>query len=69
MQVIYALPFVLLSIVSFLVCVAVPRWRRYSFQALVAPVAFGCRAVRMFVVRVEDQGRNQLRSVLWVEEH
>jgi hypothetical protein len=40
-QVIYALPFVLLSIVSFLVCVAVPRWRRYSFQALVAPVAFG----------------------------
>ena len=41
MQVIYASPFVLLSILSFLVCVAVPRWRRYRFQALVAPVAFG----------------------------
>ena len=40
MQVIYALPFVLLSILSFFVCVAVPRWRRYRFQALVAPVVF-----------------------------
>ena len=41
MQVIYALPFVLLSILSFLTCIAVPRLRRYRFQALVAPIAFG----------------------------
>jgi len=41
MQIIYAAPFMLLSVLAFLVCVAVPRWRRYWFQALVAPVAFG----------------------------
>ena len=41
MQVIYAVPFMLLSILGFLVCVAVPRWRRYKLQVLVAPVAFG----------------------------
>jgi hypothetical protein len=48
MQVIYALPFVLLSMLGFLMCVAVPRWRRYRLQALVAPVAFGfCSIVPM----------------------
>jgi hypothetical protein len=41
MQVIYALPFVVLSMLSFLICAAVPRWRPYKFQALIAPVAFG----------------------------
>ena len=41
MQVIYAMPFVLISALAFLVCVVVPRWRRYRFQALLAPVAFG----------------------------
>src|SRR5262244_11577 len=41
MQVLYAMPFVLVSVLAFLACVIVPRWRRYKFQALVAPVAFG----------------------------
>lgn len=41
MQVIYALPFVLLSILSFLICAAVPRLRHYKIQALIAPVTFG----------------------------
>jgi hypothetical protein len=41
MQVIYAAPFMLLSAVAFLVCLTVPKWRTYKFQALVAPVAFG----------------------------
>jgi hypothetical protein len=48
MQVIYAVPFVLFSMLGFLVCFAVPRWQRYRFQALVAPVAFGfCSIVAM----------------------
>jgi hypothetical protein len=48
MQVIYAMPFMLLSVLAFVVCFAVPRWRRYRFQALVAPVAFGfCSIVAM----------------------
>ena len=41
MQVFYAIPFVLLSLLAFEVCAAAPRWRRYRYQALVAPVAFG----------------------------
>ena len=48
---VYAAPFVLLSILCFLICVAVPRWRGYRFQALVAPVAFGfCSIVAMAVI-------------------
>lgn len=41
MQFIYALPFAMLSGLAFFACVVVPRWRRYKFQALVAPLAFG----------------------------
>jgi hypothetical protein len=41
MQIIYAAPFMMLSVAAFLVCLAVPRWRRYKLQALVAPVTFG----------------------------
>jgi hypothetical protein len=40
MQVIYATPFILFSMLGFLVCAAVPRWRPYKVQAMVAPVAF-----------------------------
>ena len=41
MQVIYALPFGMFSALAFFACVVVPRWRRYKFHALVAPIAFG----------------------------
>jgi len=41
MQLIYAIPFVLISVFAFSLCVVVPRWRKYKVQALVAPVAFG----------------------------
>lgn len=41
MQVIYAIPFTIFSVFGFLLCVVVPQWRRYKFQALVAPIAFG----------------------------
>ena len=49
----YAAPFMLLSGLAFLVCIAVPRWRRYKLQALVAPVAFGfCSVVAMGAIVV-----------------
>jgi hypothetical protein len=41
MQVIYAMPFALLSALAFFACIVVPPWRRYKFHALVAPIAFG----------------------------
>jgi hypothetical protein len=41
MQVLYALPFLLLSGIGGLVCLAVPRWRGYFVAAAVGPVAFG----------------------------
>lgn len=51
MQVIYAMPFMLLSVLGFGVCFVVPKWRRYRFQALVAPVAFGfCSIVALGAV-------------------
>jgi hypothetical protein len=40
-QVIYAAPFILLSLIAFVFFLAVPSLRSYAFRALVAPVAFG----------------------------
>lgn len=48
MQVLYLLPFVVLSFVSGVVCLSVPRWRRYAAGAIVSPIAFaGCSIVAM----------------------
>jgi hypothetical protein len=48
MQLIYAAPFILLSLVAFLCSLAIPRFRPYALRALVAPVAFGfCSIVAM----------------------
>ncbi len=41
MQIIYAVPFILVSLTAFSLCLAIPRLRAYAFSALVAPVAFG----------------------------
>jgi len=41
MQILYAFPFILLSLLAFLVCVIVRRFRRYAFHALAVPVIFG----------------------------
>jgi hypothetical protein len=67
MQVIYAVPFVLLSMLSFLTCVAVPQWWRYKFQALVAPVAFGlCSIVAMgAIVLTSDRFNLGLFTKAW----
>ena len=47
----YAFPIILLSLVAFLSCLAIPQLRRYAVQALVAPVAFGfCSIVGMVVM-------------------
>jgi hypothetical protein len=40
-QIIYAAPFILLSIISFAVCLAVRALRRFAIPALIAPVTFG----------------------------
>jgi hypothetical protein len=45
LQIIYAAPFVMLSLLSFIVFLVVPRLRRFALQALVAPVAFGFCAI------------------------
>src|SRR5271165_3313749 len=36
----YAGPFILLSLVFYFICLAVPRFRRIALQALVVPIAF-----------------------------
>jgi len=41
LQLVYASFFVLLSIICCLICLAIPRLRKYAIQTLVAPVAFG----------------------------
>ena|SRR5260370_38446915 len=53
MPFIYAAPFVALSALAFLLCLAIPGVRRYKLYALVAPVAFGfCSIVTMGIVVV-----------------
>jgi len=50
-SVIYAAPFILLSLISAVTCLAIPQLRKYTLQALVAPVAFGlCSIVGMAVM-------------------
>jgi len=63
MQLIYAAPFILLSLALFFVCLIVPRLRPYAFRALVAPVAFGfCSIVGMalIVLSLNSINRNPL---------
>jgi hypothetical protein len=53
MQVIYAAPFILLSLIAFAACLAVARFRPYAFRALVVPVAFGfCSIVALAIIVV-----------------
>jgi hypothetical protein len=49
-QIIYAAPFVLLSVAAFLCCVIVPRLREYALQAFVAPLAFGICSIIGFAL-------------------
>jgi hypothetical protein len=64
MQTIYAVPFVLISLIAFAVFIAVPRLRRHALAAVVAPAAFGfwalvghvtCVLVCMFVLKVQPR--------------
>ena len=41
MQLFYALPFILLSLIAFTGCLIIPRLRQYAVQILVVPVTFG----------------------------
>ena len=51
MQVIYAAPFILLSLIAFVCCLVIRRLRPCAFRALVAPVAFGfCSIVSMGLI-------------------
>jgi hypothetical protein len=45
MQIIYAIPFVIISVISFFVFLSIPRLRPYALPALAAPVAFGACSV------------------------
>ena len=59
MPVIYAAPFILLSLIAFVCSLAIPRLRRYAFRVLVAPVAFGfCSIVAMGLIMVVFVGLN-----------
>jgi hypothetical protein len=52
LQIIYAAPFVLLSLLCFGVFLAVPRLRHFAIAALVAPVAFGFCAIAGYITWV-----------------
>jgi hypothetical protein len=52
MLVIYAAPFILLSLAAFFVCLLVPSFRPYTFRAMVAPVVFGFCSMFGMVVGV-----------------
>lgn len=50
MQIIYAAPFILLSLICFAVFMGVPSLRRQALPALVAPVAFGVCSLAGWIV-------------------
>ena len=52
LSLVYAFPFILLSLVCCLCCLAIPSLRRYTLQAIVAPVAFGFCSILSFVLIV-----------------
>jgi hypothetical protein len=52
LQIIYALPFILLSVLIFAVCLAVPQLRRFALPALVVPVIFGVCSIIGWVLFV-----------------
>jgi hypothetical protein len=41
LQLIYAAPFILISVLSFGLCLAIPPLRRFALPAIIAPVTFG----------------------------
>ena len=45
LAVIYAIPFIVLSLVACACCLVVPKLRRYALRALVVPIAFGFSSV------------------------
>jgi hypothetical protein len=54
---VYAVPFIVLSLVACVSCLVVPRLRRYALRALVAPVAFGfCSIVSAVTIVVSAAG-------------
>jgi hypothetical protein len=48
-QIIYAAPFLLLSLFSFAVCLSLPRLRPFALHALVVPVSFGVFSIISWV--------------------
>jgi len=57
MQIFYAAPFVLISVIAFAGFLIIPRLRRFAFRALVAPVAFGfCSIVVMVLILLIADG-------------
>ena len=50
MQIIYAAPFILISLAGFILCLFVRDFRRFALPALVAPVAFGVCALAGFAL-------------------
>jgi hypothetical protein len=50
-QIIYLFPFVVLSGLSGVICLVVPRWRRYVAGAVIGPVVFAvCAITGLFAV-------------------
>ena len=51
MQFLYALPFMFVSAIAFIVCLAMPRLRCYAVSAMLAPLAFGiCSVVGLAIL-------------------
>lgn len=73
MQVFYALPFIALSAICFVICLVIPRLRRFALTAAVSPVAFGfCSVVGVVAAMLITQSpgwfseSNALFGFVWV---
>jgi hypothetical protein len=72
MQILYALPFIVLSGICCVLCLAIPRMRRFALAAAVGPVAFGfCSIVGVAAVLVAENSGwvtepNSFFGFVWV---
>ena len=52
MPITYLLPFILISLVTGMICIVVPRWRRYAAAAVVTPMAFAVCSITGLIMTI-----------------
>ncbi len=66
MQIIYAIPFVIVALAAFFLCLCIPRLRAHALAALATPVAFGACSIAglgLFMLAVDTRYDSRPRPI------